>query len=120
VISGIPYVTLYQWTPMGLIVTTNNGTNEVATTIASYTSTYNPNATWRYGWSTVVVQDVVKYKYEEKESWLGFIPVGYEIDVWDSIVVRGPADLRRLRPLLLPGDRGPDSSRTPPTPTSTS
>jgi hypothetical protein len=87
--SGIPYVTLYQWTPTGLFVTTNNGTNEVSTTIVGYTSTYDPAATWRYGWSTVVVQDVVKYKYEEKESWLGFIPVDYTIDQWDSIVVQG-------------------------------
>jgi hypothetical protein len=87
-----PYVTIYKWTPTGVTVTTNGGTgsSEVVTSTA-YQSQYQPAEGWRYGWTTVVEQNVIKKKRIKSGSWLGFVPDVFQKEniQWDSIEVQG-------------------------------
>jgi hypothetical protein len=91
-ISGQDYLTLYQWTPTGVVVTTNGGTNstEIAA-FTGYTSYYQPELDWRYGWTTLVKQNLIKYKYVKSGSWLGAVPDIFQDEdfEWDSIEIQG-------------------------------
>jgi len=87
-----PYVTVYQWTPTGVTVTTDGGTgSSQVVTSTTYQSQYQPAAGWRYGWTTVVEQNVIKKKHIKSGSWLGVIPDVFQKEniQWDSIEVQG-------------------------------
>jgi len=91
--SSDPYVTLYQWTESGLIITTNGGTgsSEVSTLLSSYASSYLPEYGLRYGWTTVLDRDIIKKKHIKSGSWLGIIPDVFQKEniKWDSVEVQG-------------------------------
>ncbi|TFH17573.1 MAG: hypothetical protein E4H02_02555, partial [Lentisphaerales bacterium] len=87
-----PYVTIYQWTPTGVIVTTNGGSGSTEVTATTgYASTYQPADNWRYGWTTVVSQNLIKKKYTKSGAWLGVVPDIFQSESisWDSIEVQG-------------------------------
>ncbi|MDZ4169923.1 MAG: hypothetical protein U1E26_09770, partial [Coriobacteriia bacterium] len=58
---------------------------------AGATSDYQPRLGWRYGWTTMVTQNLKMGSYKQSGSWLGFIPdvtVDQSIS-WDWVVPTG-------------------------------
>ncbi|MGB8167439.1 MAG: hypothetical protein WCF18_08100, partial [Chthoniobacteraceae bacterium] len=94
--SNQNYTSIYQWNPTGVTLTTNGASSNtvhegVVTSLSGYNSTYQPAAGWRYGWTTVVDQNVIKKKHTKSGSWAGFVPDVFQSDEisWDSIEVNG-------------------------------
>jgi Ca2+-binding RTX toxin-like protein len=90
--SSGPYSTLYRYTEGGVEVTSSDGTNQVVTLVTDATQlanlTYNPAATWRYGWVTAVSQNVHKVREETTKSFIAW-DVDSHNDSWDSVSVVG-------------------------------
>ena len=86
------YASIYQWTPSGYTITTDGGIGSagpVTRTVTGHTAGYRPADGWRYGFTTIVDQDVIKKAEIKKSTWLDFIPLGSSFDSWDSIQVNG-------------------------------
>ena len=88
------YTSLYQWSPGGVVLTTNGSSDPAhagtVSIIGNY-STYQPSGDWRYGWTTVVEENKIYKKHITSGSWLGAIPDVFQSENihWDSIEVHG-------------------------------
>ena len=91
-----PYATIYQWTPNGVLVQTNNGPSGTIVNPAITATTprlvngqtvnvfavpdYSPDARYRYGWQTNTGIGVTKVWVFKSRSLFGFIPIGSETE----------------------------------------
>ena len=86
--AASPYTSLYQETNGTISLKTNCGNGETDTTVGA-SSVYDPHTGLRYGWTTVVSEDVIKNKHVDSGAFLGIIPTGTDITNWDSVQVLG-------------------------------
>lgn len=86
-----PYVTIITKENNGIRVNTQgNSTNPGSTIVNSPTIIYKPDASWRYGWTTIQYTTTVQYATIQRGAWLGFIPdVFAELDesAWGTPIV---------------------------------
>ncbi len=89
----VPNFSMYTYAPAANTITWENnpgGSNPTTyTNINSNTTTFTPQAGWRYGWTVVDQEEVIKQYQYTNSDWLGIIPTGSNFQQYFSIVALG-------------------------------
>jgi hypothetical protein len=89
----VPNFSVYTYAPDSNTITWENnpgGSNPTTyTNINSNTTTFVPQAGWRYGWTTVDQEEVTKQYQYTNSNWLGIIPTGSDFQQYFSITSLG-------------------------------
>ncbi len=109
----VPNFSVYTYAPTTNTITLENnpgGANPTTYTyINSNTTTFTPQAGWRYGWTTVDQEAVTKQYQYTNSNWLGIIPTGSDFQQYFSIVALATPQVTPTggyffyEPSLLPG-----------------
>ncbi len=88
--TTVPNFSEYTYAPDTDTITWENNPGGSASTtyteINSSTTTFAPQAGWRYGWTTVDQEEVTKQYLYTTSNWIGIIPTGSAVQQFFSIV----------------------------------
>jgi hypothetical protein len=88
--TTVPNFSEYTYSPGNDLITWENNPGGSAPTtytgINSNTTTFAPQAGWRYGWTTVDQEEVTKQYLYTTSDWIGIIPTGSAVQQYFSVV----------------------------------